>query len=148
MLKEINMSLLQKYHTHNLEKFLNDIERYSIGMDGWLNNVFSTPQTDLNYPPHNTVDEGEGKFLLEVALAGFKENEVSVYTEENKLSITGTRESNAKRYIHQGIANRSFKRFWTIPDGIEVKSVSFKDGLLSVHLERVVQENQKKKVWF
>jgi molecular chaperone IbpA len=145
---EIKMSLLQKYQTHNVEKFLNDIERYSIGMDGWLNNVFSMPQTDLNYPPHNTVDEGDNKFLLEVALAGFKETEISVYTEENKLCISGTKDQKEKKYLHRGIANRSFKRFWTIPDGIEVRAVSFKDGMLSVHLEKIVQENQRRKTWF
>lgn len=136
---------LPKLQTHDLEKFF---ERYSIGMDNVINNVFSNNQTDLNYPPHNTIDEGNGRFLLEVALAGFTEDEVSVYTEENKLCISGTKPQSTRTYLHKGIANRSFKRFWTIPDGIEVREVKLANGLLSVRLEKIVQDNQKKKVWF
>jgi molecular chaperone IbpA len=86
---------------------------------------------------------------LEVALAGFKKKELAVYTENNKLFIEGQRESNSdKQYVHQGLANRAFTRTWTISDDVEVKDVTFEDGLLTVKLCKIVPEHQKKKVWF
>lgn len=145
------MSLLQKYQTHNIEKLLQDMEKFSIGMDGWFNNLVDMNQNDNTYPPHNIVETAENSLLLEVALAGFKETEISVFTENNKLFVNGTKEEATgppKKYIHRGIATRTFRRFWAIPDGIEVDTVSFSDGLLSISLKKIVPENQKKKVWF
>jgi molecular chaperone IbpA len=139
---------LQKIQIKDLNRLLTGIERHSIGMDDVFNNVFSNVQMDLNYPPHNTIEEENGSFVLEVALAGFNEKEISVYTEDNKLFICGTKPQTNRKYLHKGIANRSFKRYWNIPDGTEVKDVAFNDGLLSVLLEFVVPENHKKKVWF
>lgn len=146
------MSLIQKYQTHNLEKFLQDIERVSIGMDRWLGDIVSVHQNDTTYPPHNILEvESKNEFILEVALAGFKQSEISVYTENNKLWVRGTKESistdDYRKYVHRGIANRSFNRFWSMPDGIEVNSVSFSDGLLSVTLKKIVPESANKKVW-
>lgn len=147
------MSLLQRYQTHNIEKLLHDMERFSIGMDGWINNLVDMNQNDATYPPHNIVETGENSFLLEVALAGFNEVEISVFTENNKLFVNGTKDEGTstgppRKYVHRGIATRTFKRFWTIPDGIEVDDVSFANGLLSINLKKIVPENQKKKVWF
>ncbi len=143
------MTLLAKYHTANLDKFLNDIDRYSIGMDEWLRRMEALHQTETNYPPYNTIRESETEFRLEVALAGFKKNEITVYTENNKLFVEGTKEvDNGKEYVHHGLANRAFTRVWTISDDVEVKEVIFEDGLLSVRLSRIIPEHQKKKVWF
>ncbi len=143
------MTLLAKYHSTNLDKFLNDIEKYSIGMDEWFNRMGALHQTETNYPPYNTIKESETEFRLEVALAGFKKNEITVYTENNKLFVEGTKEvDSGKEYIHHGLANRAFTRVWTISDDVEVKNVSFEDGLLTIKLARVIPEHQKKKVWF
>ena len=143
------MTLLAKYHTANLDKFLNDIEKYSIGMDEWFHRMSALHQTESNYPPYNTIKESETEFRLEVALAGFKKNEIAVYTENNKLFIEGTKEvDSGKEYIHHGLANRAFTRVWTVSDDVEVKEVTFDDGLLTVKLARVIPEHQKKKVWF
>lgn len=143
------MTLLAKYHTGNLDKFLSDIEKYSIGMDEWIHRMGAIHQTESNYPPYNTIKESETEFRLEVALAGFKKNEITVYTENNKLFIEGTKEvDSGKEYIHHGLANRAFTRVWTISDDVEVKNVSFEDGLLTVKLARVIPDHQKKKVWF
>ena len=143
------MTLLAKYHTANIDKFLSDIDRYSIGMDEWFRGMGALQQTDTNYPPYNTIKVSETEFRLEVALAGFKKNEITVYTENNKLFIEGTKEvDSGKEYIHHGLANRAFTRVWTVSDDVEVKEVTFDDGLLTVKLARVIPEHQKKKVWF
>jgi molecular chaperone IbpA len=143
------MYTLSKYNAGNIEKFLNDIDKYSIGMDEWFHRFGALHQTDTNYPPYNVIKESATEFRLEVALAGFKKKELAVYTENNKLFIEGQRESNSdKQYVHQGLANRAFTRTWTISDDVEVKDVTFEDGLLTVKLCKIVPEHQKKKVWF
>lgn len=143
------MTLLAKYHTGNIDKFLSDIDRYSIGMDEWFRRMGALHQTDTNYPPYNTIKVNETEFRLEVALAGFKKNEITVYTENNKLFVEGTKEvDGGKEYVHHGLANRAFTRVWTISDDVEVKEVTFEDGLLSIKLSRIIPEHQKKKVWF
>jgi molecular chaperone IbpA len=143
------MYTLTKYNTGNIQKFLEDIDKYTIGMDEWINRFNTLTQTDSNYPPYNVIKESNTETKLEVALAGFKSNEISVYTENNKLYVEGHKEpNNEKEYVHRGLATRTFTRSWTISDDVEVKNVSFEDGLLSIRLTRVIPEHQKKKVWF
>ena len=143
------MNTLVRYNTGNIEKFLNDIDKYSIGMDEWFHRFGALHQTETNYPPYNVIRESSTEFRLEVALAGFKKNQITVYTENNKLFIEGEREvDSGKEYVHHGLAQRAFTRSLTISDDIEVKEVSFEDGLLCVRLAKIIPEHQKKKVWF
>ena len=147
MLKEVTMYSLSKYNTNNIEKFVNDVQKYSIGMDEWLNRMTSVQQT--NYPPYNVIQESAADIRLEVALAGFKSNEITVYTENNRLIIEGTKDvDGGKEYVYQGLSNRAFSRSWTISDDVEVNEVHFEDGLLTVKLSKIIPEHQKKKVWF
>ena len=140
---------ITKYDTGNIQKFLDDIDKYTIGMDEWLNRVSSINHMDTNYPPYNVVKTSNTETRLEVALAGFKKNEISVYTENNKLYVEGNKEpNNEKEYVHRGLATRTFTRVWTISDDVEVKDVIFEDGLLSINLMKIVPEHQKKKVYF
>lgn len=141
--------MLTKYNTSNLQKFLDDVDKYSIGMDEWFRRMSALHQTDTNYPPYNTIKESETEFRLEIALAGFKKNEITVYTENNKLFVEGHRETDSgKEYVHHGLANRAFTRVWTVSDDVEVKHVSFEDGLLIIKLSKIIPEHQKKKIWF
>ena len=143
------MYSITKYNASDIQKFLDDIDRYSIGMDEWFNRISSPQQTDTNYPPYNVIKISNTETKLEIALAGFKSNEISVYTENNKLFVEGHKElNNDKEYVHRGLATRSFTRIWTISDDVEVKKVSFEDGLLSIELTRIVPEHQKKKIWY
>lgn len=143
------MNTLVRYNTGNIEKFLNDLEKYSIGMDEWIHRFSVLHQTESNYPPYNVIRESNVKFRLEVALAGFNKNQITVYTENNKLFVEGEKEvDSGKEYVHQGLAQRAFTRSWTISDDVEVKTVTFEDGLLCVQFEKVIPEHQKKKVWF
>lgn len=143
------MSTVVKYNTSNISKFLEDFDKYAIGMDDWFRRVSSIAPIQTNYPPYNTIKESETDYRLEVALAGFKKDEISVYTESGKLVIDGNKkETEQNEYVYQGLATRAFTREWTLPDDLEVKGVSFVDGLLTVRLTRIVPEHQKKKVWF
>lgn len=142
------MNLLAKYQTDNVEKFLRDVDRYSIGMDEWFHRMGSLHQTESNYPPYNLVKKDNITFRLEVALAGFKKEEIFVTTESGKLFVEGQTEKEDVEYVHQGLAKRAFTRSWTLSDDVEVRNVVFEDGLLTIELKRIIPEHQQKKVWF
>ena len=71
--------LLAKYNTANIDKFLNDIEKYSIGMDEWFHRLGTVHETSSNYPPYNLIKESETEFRLEIALAGYKKEDIEVF---------------------------------------------------------------------
>ena len=70
--------LLAKYNTANIDKFLNDIEKYSIGMDEWFHRFGTMHETYNNYPPYNLIKESETEYRLEIALAGYKREDIRV----------------------------------------------------------------------
>ena len=83
---------------------------------------------------------------LEIALAGFKKKEVKVYTEHGKLIVEGKKEEKKEtEYVPRGMAQRSFNREWQLTDDVEIKKVTFEDGLLTVDLGKVVPEHHARK---
>jgi len=142
--------LLAKYNTGNIDKFLNDIEKYSIGMDEWFNRFDTVHESTTNYPPYNLIKESETEFRLELALAGYKKEDIRVSTEWNKLSIEASKKEKTQdtgEYLHNGLAKRAFTRTWTLSDDVKVSDVKFEDGLLVIKLNRVIPEHQKRKVY-
>ena len=140
---------MKKYGAGDLQRFVNDIERYSIGMDEWLHRMGAVHESKENYPPYNLVKESSVEFRLDIALAGFKREEIKVFTENNKLFVEGAqkREEDSVEYIHKGLASRDFTRVWTISDDVIVEDVDYSDGILSIKLRRVIPEHQKRKDW-
>ena len=140
------MGTLAQYHAANLPELLDKISKNSIGMDDYLNRFWDSPTTP-NYPPYNIVQVNNVESRLEIALAGFKKDEVSVYTEFGKLYVEGKKEEpkDAGEFVHKGLAQRSFVRIWTISDDTEVRDVRFRDGLLVVQLGKIVPEHHTRK---
>ena len=140
------MGTLARYHAANLPELLEKINRNSIGLDDYLNRFWDGPTTD-NYPPYNLVQINNVVSRLEIALAGFKKDEVQVYTEFGKLSVEGKKEEpkDDGTIIYKGLAQRSFERHWTLSDDTEVRSVSFDDGLLVVELGKIVPDHHARK---
>ena len=139
------MNALQRYHAANLPELMEKINRNSIGLEDYFDHFFNNVQT-TNYPPYNIVTINNVESRLEIALAGFKKTEVKVYTQYGKLIVEGNKEDkNESEYEHKGLAQRSFTREWTLSDDVEVRKVSFEDGLLSVELGKVVPEHHARK---
>ena len=140
------MGTLARYHAANLPELFEKISRNSIGMDDYLNRFWDNDVTS-NYPPYNLVQVSNVESRLEIALAGFKKDEVKVYTEFGKLSVEGKKEEskNGGEFVHKGLAQRSFTRQWTLADDTEVRSVRFDDGLLVVELGKIVPEHHTRK---
>ena len=141
------MNNLARYHAANLPDLFDKITKNSIGMDDYLNSFFNSDFPQSNYPPYNLVQVNNVESRLEVALAGFSKKEINVYTEYGKLFVEGQKEEKetTAEYLHKGLAQRSFSRVWTISDDTEVRSVSFKDGLLTVELGKIVPEHHARK---
>ena len=141
------MTNLARYHAENLPELFEKITRNSIGMDDYLNRFFNETNKQ-NYPPYNIIHVNNVESRLEVALAGFKKEEVKVYTEYGKLVLEGNKEEKDKvDYAHQGLAQRSFSRSWNISDDTEVRSVDFADGLLTITVGKIVPEHHARKDW-
>jgi len=144
------MTNLARYTAADLPALIDRINKYSIGMDETFDRLFRTHQTESNYPPYNLVQVSSSESRLELALAGFKKEEVNVYTQDGKLFVEGQKgnDDSSTNYIHRGVAQRSFTRAWTLSDETEVRSVTFEDGLLAVSLGKVVPDHHQRKDWF
>jgi molecular chaperone IbpA len=136
------------YSVPETAKYLLEIQRNSIGMDEWFKRFDTAFETHTNYPPYNLVKESSVDFRLEIALAGYERKDIEVTTEWNKLFVQAKKvDESEDQYLHQGLAKRAFTRTWTLSDDVEVKDVSYVDGLLTVKLNRVIPEHQKRKVY-
>ena len=143
------MNTLARYHANNLPELMEKITKNSIGLDDYLNR-FWDESTKENYPPYNLIQLNNHESKLEIALAGFKKDDLKVFTEFGKLHVEGQKESSETdgTFVHKGLAQRSFQRVWTITDDTEIRSVSFEDGLLTVDLAKIVPEHHARKDWF
>jgi len=142
------MTALARYHAANLPELMKVIRQNGIGMDDYLDRFFNeSPQS--NYPPYNLIQVNNHESKLEIALAGFKKDELKVYTEFGKLYIEGKKEESEVdgTFVHQGLAQRSFQRVWTVSDDTKIGSVKFEDGLLTVELNKIVPDHHQRKDW-
>ena len=141
------MTNLARYTAADLPTLLDKITRNSIGMDEYFDRLFHLHETTSNYPPYNLVQVSNVESRLELALAGFKKEEVHVYTEYGKLFIEGQKEDKESdaNYVHKGLAQRTFKRAWTMADDTEVSNVTFEDGLLTIQLKKIVPDHHARR---
>ena len=137
---------ITRYNAADLSQLMDRIVKNSIGMDDYFDRFWGA-DTQSNYPPYNLVQVNNVLSKLEIALAGFKKDEVKVYTEFGKLYVEGKKEESKDggEFVHKGLAQRSFTRNWTLSDDTEVRSVSFEDGLLTVELGKIVPDHHARK---
>lgn len=148
LLKEISiMPNSYKYSSSDISSLMDKIAKNSIGMDEYFNRIFNMHETTANYPPYNLIQISSVESKLEIALSGFKKSEVQVYTECGKLFVEAEKEDKETNtnYLHKGLAQRSFKRSWTLSDDTEVGNVLFEDGLLEITLRKIVPTHHERK---
>ena len=104
-------------------------------------------QAAENYPPFDLIKTGENDYRIELAVAGFKPDEIDITAQQNVLLVSGRKneeaDSKGSDYIYRGIANRSFERRFALADHIQVKGADLKDGLLAIELVREIPEAMK-----
>ena len=97
------------------------------------------------YPPYNIERTAENEYRVSVAVAGFAENELSIESKENTLTIKGSKQAKEENadVLYQGIAARAFERVFQLADYVKVKAASLENGLLHVDLVREIPEAKK-----
>jgi molecular chaperone IbpA len=108
----------------------------------------SLGQGQENYPPFDLIKLGENDYRIELAVAGFKPDEIDITAQQNVLLVSGRKkeeadDSKGNSYIYRGIATRSFERRFALADHIQVKGADMKDGLLAIELVREIPEAMK-----
>jgi molecular chaperone IbpA len=128
------------------------IHKFAVGFDGVFDEILrlSNQQKDTNYPPYNIVKHSENKFVIELAVAGFKEGDINVTVDKNTLTIEGSQsvdlDTNVE-YLYRGISARNFTRTFTLADHVEVSDAVVNNGIMGITLERQVpDELQPKKI--
>ena len=96
-----------------------------------------------NYPPYNIIDDGENQSIIEMAVAGFAEEDLDIEVEDSKLTIKGNKDVQLDdaKYRHQGIAYRNFTRTFALAEHINVNGASVDCGILRIYLELVLPED-------
>jgi molecular chaperone IbpA len=122
---------------------LANLNRALVGFDRIFNDRFFTNTS--NYPPHNIVKYDEHHYGIEIAVAGFNKDEITVEVDQDQLTVKGIKDSasETKEYLHRGLAARDFEQSYTLAEFMEVRDAEVKDGLLKITIERVVPEALK-----
>ena len=97
------------------------------------------------YPPYNIERTDENAYRIEMAVAGFKPEELNIEVKENLLTVQGRKAANdeSRRYLHRGLAERNFERRFQLADYVVVTEAKLADGLLSISLKRELPEALK-----
>lgn len=126
------------------------IHKFAVGFDNIFDELqrVNQQQSNTNYPPYNVIKHDDDHFVIELAVAGFREGDISITVEKNILTITGEQtivHDKEFEYLHRGISARSFTRTFTLADYVEVAGARVENGILVIELERQVPEEQKPK---
>lgn len=120
-----------------------------IGFDELFDKIKQLDKPQTGFPPYNIVQDGSLTKII-MAVAGYSKENISVVLEDSKLYISGKYKSGnteSLEYIYKGIAERDFKRVFTLSDSIEVDKVVLLNGLLEVTLTQIIPEQKEQKVF-
>jgi len=127
------------------------IHKFAVGFDQMFDDLLrhTSSTQSTNYPPYNVVKHSDDKFVIELAVAGFKEGDITITVEKNQLTVVGEKAIEATptkvEYLHRGISARNFTRSWALADHVEILNANVTDGILTIELERQIPEEQKPK---
>jgi molecular chaperone IbpA len=134
------------------QMFGKDFDRFFIGFDEQFNNLQKL-HDDItknipNYPPYNIKKVSDNHYTIEIAVAGFGQQDIDIEMNDGKLVVRGnigTAESEENNFLFKGIANRAFTRTFALNDEIEVKDAEIFNGMLKIALERLIPEHKQPK---
>ncbi|MFN3537637.1 Hsp20 family protein [Brevundimonas sp.] len=122
--------------------------RSAVGFDRMANLLESAARTGEpgGWPPYNIETTGENAYRIEIAVAGFKPDELNIEVKENLLTVTGRRTANdesERTFLHRGLAERDFERRFQLADYVVVTEAGLNNGLLTIDLKRELPEALK-----
>ena len=114
-----------------------------VGFDDFFDSIdYNYRET---YPPYNIRRKADDRYILEIAVAGFRRRDLDVSLDNNTLVVEGMRDTTENEYIHKGVSTRNFKRTWSLARYMEVDKADFEDGILKLELKRNLPEELKPK---
>jgi molecular chaperone IbpA len=122
--------------------------RSTVGFDRLFDQLENStrPAQNENYPPFNIERTSENEYLVTVAVAGFKTEEIEITAQQNMLIVSGSKDAlnnDNRDFLHMGIASRNFERRFQLADYIHVTAADLADGLLSISLIREIPDALK-----
>jgi molecular chaperone IbpA len=130
----------------NLIKLLDDLNRISVGFEPMFDRINYAGTVSTNYPPYNVIKLSDTLTVIEMAVAGFKPEDLDVSIANGLLTITGESSVDTDTvYLYRGIASRKFTRSWQLAENIEVKAAETNNGMLTITLEQLIPESAKPK---
>ena len=142
---------ITKFTSKDVDKIFDAVNKYSVGLDDVFHRLHSYGMTQPGgqYPPYNIIKDSNVKWRIELALAGWSKDEIEVSLETNVLLVQSkaAKENIEQEYLHRGVATRTFARGFNLSDDVRVGEVTFKDGMLTIPLERVIPDHQKLQVF-
>jgi len=125
--------------TFTLDKYM----PYTIGFDSFFNTLDSLTGTDIKgYPHYNIKKLNDNKWIIELAIAGFDKDNISIEVKDSIMTISGELQS-TDEYIYKGISSKKFSKTFTLAEYTEVESAEMKNGILSISLEKNIPEDKK-----
>ena len=121
--------------------FTTPMARQFVGFDSLFDELNSlADRKESNYPAYNIAKDDDEHYRIELALAGFSSDEITIQTEKGILTIEANKAEERGNYIHQGIAKRGFSKMFRLAEYMKVDDAQFVDGILTVFLHREVPE--------
>ena len=121
--------------------FSTPMARQFVGFDSLFNELNEmAARKESNYPAYNIAKDDEEHYRIELALAGFSSDNISIETEKGMLKIEAKKTEDRVNYIHQGIAQRGFSKIFRLAEHMKVDDARFVDGVLSIALQREIPE--------
>lgn len=115
-----------------------------VGFDHFLAEVdIAAKQASENYPPHNIVKVTVDDYLIEMAVAGFSQEELTVEVKDRSLTVKGDHISKGREFIHRGISTKKFKRIFRLSEFTKVIGADLVDGILVIKLKVVLPEEKR-----
>ena len=125
----------------NLNNFLNN----AIGFESFFERFNRLPTINAGFPHYNIKKAGEDKYILEMAVAGYKKADIDVNVTDGVLSIKGKSSDKEEDFVHKGIAKRAFQRQLQLSEYVECTGAKLEDGMLKVDLNYNPPEDKRPK---
>lgn len=114
-----------------------------IGFDHLWEEIQKVSSGDVGFPKHNVVRHSDTEYSAELALAGYKKDELQIEVKEGILYVSGSPNGKDRDYIHKGISSKKFTKTFRLSEHVVVDGADFEDGLLVIHLKVIVPEEKR-----
>ena len=135
---------MTRYDLMDFDPFRN----YTIGFDRIFDSLLEVSKINTtNFPPYNIRKLEDGKYEIELALAGFTKDDIKIEVKEGTLSVSAKKEEkDSENLVHQGIASRSVLRKFSLSEYMEIENAIFEDGMLKIKCFENIPEEKKPKI--